>query len=298
MLSSELISKVQLVANVPEANATYTSSDILSYANMEMKTALVPKIRSVQENYFLTYVDYPINNTGTYAIPPRAIGQAIARVAIVNGTQLVPVAQTDIQLLDSTTYSPYGNYSFYIQSNKIILSGPVTGNNLRVWYYIKPSKIVLVSRCALITNINGTTVTVSSLPTDYVTNTKCDFVKATGGYECLAIDVTISNVAGLNVTLSSVPSDLEVGDYLCLANTSPFPQIPSELQEILVQRTAMKVLEAQTYTEKWNIAAARLKEMEEAAWVLLTPRADREPKKIVNQNGLFSNSRFRTNIVP
>jgi hypothetical protein len=142
--------------------------------------------------------------------------------------------------------------------------------------------------CAQITAINPSLnqVTVSALPSNISTSTTVDFVMANPNYDYTAIDQTITNIAGSVLTFASLPASLSVGDYICQSTQSCVLQIPDELIPLLSQYVVVRVLSAQSDAQALQEAISELQKLESNANLLIAPRVNGKPKRVVNTKGI------------
>lgn len=288
-LSEDLITSVKRRANVPTSQNTFQTADFLALADEEIRSKLVPLVLKHMEEFYVTYKDYSlVVNQNIYAIPYRAIAMSLRDVLLLSSTN----ADTRVGLERLSPEDLYLKTGFYIQGNSIILyptprQTPL--DTLRMPYCMRPNSLVSTSACALITAINSGSnqVTVSAVPSNITTMTLVDFVRAIPGFECTAIDQTITNIGGTTLTFSaSLPTNLQVGDYVCQAGFSNVVQVPVELQPLLFQYIVVRILAAQGDQANLKAAIAELDSLETAAGVLLAPRVAGKVKRVVKARGI------------
>ena len=286
---NELVKQVQRLAHIPLANTTFLPADVCALADDECRTAILRQILSVREAYYLTNQDVAVNATGIFPIPYRAIGQRIHEVQMVVGTLVYPLARIEPKDLTNTLNAPTNTYGFYLQANNIVTLPILPSGVCRIWHYVRPSNLVSSSTCAQVTVITSTTVTVSSVPSGYSTNVLIDFTQDQPPFGLLSYDVPITNVVGsvLSFAAGTIPTTLAVGDWICLAGTTPVPQIPLEFHPLLAQRVSVKVLESQGYLQKMEAAQKKLQEMEKDVLSIISPRDEGNSKKITPNRGLI-----------
>jgi hypothetical protein len=275
---------------IPASQVTFDNAELLLMATEEIHTYMLPRILSDRENYYLSEAgarQATVPNQAEYDIPYRAVGKMAQDVVLVdaagNQQSLVRIEPESVATFNLTsTGSPR---AFFFRNNKIVLSPTPNSANefLHTPYYIRPSLIVEVTEAAQITAINTVTntVTVASLPSTIGTTTEIDFVKNRPGFECLAIDITISSIVGLDLVFDSLPAGLIVNDWIALSEQTPMPQIPAELHPVAAQRVAVQVLGALGDVNGLRIAAKALETMEEQAYKLTHPRVHGEPRKVI-----------------
>lgn len=294
--TADLISSVKTKALVPSNQNTFTDAQILTVADEEFRTGLIPMIMDVREEFFVTFNEITlVSGQEEYDIPTRAMGMKLRDVTIVQGSGAsrteysVPMVASD-QVFDliSPLYSYTTGISFSLRGNKIVFS-PVAALNslsgtLRLYYYQRPGKFVETSDAARIDDIDTSLnqITLSNVPSAFVATATYDFIQSTPGFDTLAKDQTPTGVSGAVFTFSSLPDDLEVGDYLCLANESAIVQIAVELQPVLAQMTILRLLESIGDNNGAAIAQGKLDRLIKSTLTLISPRVDGEPKKVLN----------------
>jgi hypothetical protein len=176
--------------------------------------------------------------------------------------------------------------AYVLEGNKLVLKSSTTSGILRMRYFIRPNRLVTTDSVGEITAINTTThvVTVSVLPSTFITSVTYDLVKGKPGFDTLAMDQSVSAVGTNTLTFSTLPTGLAVGDFVCLAGESPVVQAPVELHPLTVQRTVVAGL-AGLGDAKVKVAAEMAEQMKTMALSLLSPRIVNAPKVIVNRNG-------------
>jgi hypothetical protein len=293
--SNDLAASVKGRANIPISQNTFQAADLYRFGDEEIKTRVLPMILKHMEEYYVRYVDYTIvNGQSNYLIPTRAVMSKLRDVELISSTApasripLERLTREDLSLMRSG-HAVYKS-GFYLEGNSVVLFNvqPASGYNLRLAYYCAPSSLIDVSAAAQIIGINWTTnsITVSSVPSNYSSNTILDFVKSNPGFECSAIDQTPVSVSANIFTFASLPVDLAVGDYLCPAKSSCVVQIPAELHPLLSAAVVVRVLSAQSDTNALKVAMAELQSLQAYADELLSPRVDGKPKKAVSGRGI------------
>lgn len=302
MLTTDLITSIQRRAAIPVAQVTFTTTDFMQMIDEELASKLLPLILEQMEEYYVA--DYPYNITrgqNAYPLPVRATASMLRDVQIISAADpdsISPLERLQIENLYSSTSSSYRvmikKSGFYIKSNTVYMypTPEYTQNIINLEYYTRPNSSVSPSSCAQIVSINASlnTLTVSSLPSNITTSTPVDFVKVLSGFECTAIDQTITNVAGSVITLSQpLPSNLTVGDYVCQATQSCVVQIPQELLPLLSQYVTVRILSSQGDAQSLQAAKDELTMLQVNAATLISPRISGKPKRVTNTRGV---SRF------
>ncbi len=298
-LSEDFITSVKRRCNVPTSQVTFQPVDFLALGDEEIRSKLLPLILKTMEEFYVTTLDFQIAaNVSIYAIPPRAVSMALRDVQIVqsnNTDTRIPLERLNPEDLYAALS---GNARFLIQKNGFYLQGnslilyptPVqAGDTLRMSYYMRPSSLVPTATCGLITgfNLGAQTITVSVVPSNITTLTPVDLVRAIPGFECTAIDQTISSIVGTTLTFSAaLPTNLQIGDYVCQSGQSCVVQVPVELQPLLFQYVVVRILSAQGDQTNLKAAVAELEALEKAANLLLAPRVSGKVKRATNARSI------------
>ena len=243
--TANLLSAIERRSFMPANQSTFTDAEILAMATEELRSFIAPEIINVKQEYWVYHKDYTITaSQAGYAVPDRAFGSTIREVQIVRGNQIIDLPLIPMERVNNTqTGTPT---HFYFKNDKVMLfpTPGTTIDTLRLHYHLTPGELIETSDAAVISAIDTATnvVTVTSIPSTWVTGDTFDFVKKSGGHEYRDVDLTSTLVSGTDITFSSLPSDLAVGDYICLQGYSPLVQIPFTLRETLAQHTAAAVL--------------------------------------------------------
>lgn len=285
--TSDLVQAIVNNSHIPESNRTFNPTEILALADREMRTRVEPHIASTRENYWLTTTDIPINSLNEYPIPSLAQGGGLVDIKVATGSLFIPLIRLDLSEVYSDQYSTMPSYGFYIEDGIVrLMPNNALSGHARMWYYRIPSKLVPVSACAQISDIDTETgeVTVASLPVGYSTSTELDVVAANPGFNVLMKDTKPTNVAGNVLTFESLSPRLKVGDYVCLSGQSCVVQAPMEWVEVLVQAVTCRIYEIQGYDKKLATASKALKDMEDRTLGLVSPRV-KDQVKVIKAGG-------------
>jgi hypothetical protein len=280
--TTDLLAAIKRKGMIPDSQVTFTDADLLSMADDEIRSHLVPAIMAAREDFFLTSIDYSTAST-SYDIPSRAIGMKVKAVALVdaNGSeQYLPVMDS----MDASVSNGPQFRSFWIAGNQIRFQDAPT-DTVRVYYYQKPSALVALSQCAVVSSVSGTTITTTGVPSNLTSSSTVDYVKGTAGYDLLGTDVDVSSVTATDVLVPSAPSPLLVaGCYITEAGYSPVVMIPEDLVGALEWGTVASILEAQGDLNGSALASQKADKTLAAGLRLFEPRVDGRVKKIINRD--------------
>lgn len=298
-LSSDLITSVKRRCNVPTSQNTFQTADFLALADEEIRSKLLPLVLKHMEEFYVATLDYNVGiNQTVYAIPPRATAMALRDVQIVSSTD--PDTRVGLERLNpEDMYAGISGNArflvkkngFYLQGNSVILypTPRQAIDILRLSYYTRPNQLVDANTCGLVTGVNtgARQIMVSVLPSNITASSTVDLVRAVPGFECTAIDQTISGIVSNVITMTSaLPSNIQVGDYVCPQYQSCVVQVPVELQPLLFQYVVVRILAAQGDQTNLKAAVAELETLEKSAGLLLAPRVSGKVKRVVNARSI------------
>jgi len=287
--TADLLAAIERRSFAPSNQSTFSTSEILALADEETQSLILPAILSVREEFFVTQTEVAITaNRAAIDIPTRAIGMIVREVQLVNSSghfrDLPRIEPEDVR--GSQTGSPS---AFYLKGNQIVLypAPSTTQDSLRISFFIAPGNHIETSAAAVVSAINTTTnvVTVSSIPSTWVTGNSFDLISAKGGQEYRGIDLTSTLVSGTDITLPSLPTGLAVGDYVSLAETSPLVQLPPNFRPVLAQAVAARMLQSMNQPGA-DDATKQLDRLMQAAIQLITPRVVGEDRVLLPSNWL------------
>jgi hypothetical protein len=246
--TTRIVDQVTVKGALPDGY--FQDQTILDIAYDVLLSEITPLIMFRREEYYVKSIDYAITaNQNAYAIPDRAIGMGLREVKWISGNRNFHIERMDPRYADRSDASWL--YRFYLENNNVILwpTPSNTQDTLKLSYFFRPSKLVPVSECAKITNINTSTktLTLASLPNNWSISESFDLIKGKGGYEVIDFSLTASAVSSVSNTITFVadlPSTIAVGDYVSLAGESCFPYMPQEAQIALIHGTVVGCLES------------------------------------------------------
>lgn len=156
--SADLVSAVQRKIAIPLNQRTFTSDDVLAFANEEMMISQVPDILLYHQEYFVFSEDVIlVPDQNRYAIPDRAMGMKLRDLYYVdlNGNlfEMTRINPDDKAYWQRESATVNLMQKYYLEGNDIVLapqnvSSP-TGN-LRFSYFIRPNQLVDNIRAAII----------------------------------------------------------------------------------------------------------------------------------------------------
>lgn len=307
LTSNKLISSIKRRAMIPSDQVTFENLDFLEMLNEEILYFGVQHLMSTYEEYLVTFQDFPLTANQVskeFKIPSRAIGNKLRGLFYVDTSgdlyELARIALEDLPNYNNNAINFANGFSsaFYIQDNKVILVDevPFSGGSLRMYFYLKPNKLVEEKRAGKITAIDtiSGTITVDNFPANLSQLGKVDLVQADSPNKILKYDLTPTATSAptksLTLNPADLPSDLVIGDYLNFAGETIVPQFPTELHAILAQRVAVACLEALGDAQNLSLAKSRLEQMEKSTLSTLDNRVESANQKIKNNRSTLQQS--------
>lgn len=302
--STELLASLKRRGVIPSSASTFSASDFFKVVDEEIQTYIVPLLMEVREEYLVYSEDIDVTTgTNEYYIPERAIAGKLRDVTFDDGSgtfkslSRIEPEQANASLVGTSCY--------YLQGNQIVFPGTVGTGTMRVSYYRRPNRIVATDAVgqvdAIDTDLARITFTATP-PSTFVTDPTdpplYDFIKGKPGFDTIAQDLYPLNISGgygyFSLELAGteyLPSDLAVGDYVCLAQESPIPQIPVELHPLLAERVTATILHA-LGDAKADTAYRVANEMEARLLKVLSPRTEGSSRYVSNKYGVGRNRGF------
>lgn len=283
---------------------TINTAQLLSFLNSIIQLDMVSLVDSANQEYFVRSIDVPIvASESRYRIPYRAMGRTLRDLkfhdsATTNG-RFQNMIRIDPEDLNFYQVGSRAFTAFYFKGDSVILVPDVPSSVssdavLQMWYKLKPNAPCLLEDSAVVVTINSPDITVNQVPTNLITGSLVDFIQARDGCDIYEFDKPIINIAGTTLTFDplDIPTDLQVGDYISLAQTSPvINMIPDECQPLIENKTAKLLLASigdmagSTQFDGW------ITDMEKMIEKMIEPRTDGNPQVIMNPYSLARRQR-------
>jgi hypothetical protein len=281
-LSEYLIESVMRRVRMPISQATLETWEILSIADEQMRGYIVPIAIGLVEDYLIApEYDVAIQAAqSTYRPPDRAMKlREVAFLDAAGHVRDIPrVLREDLEGADT---------GFYLDGANVVLIMPeqCPGWSLRMTYHLRPSQIVPSANVGVVSSLVRATgvVTLAASISALTGATKVDLLHGKPPFDVLAQDVTCT-VATTTVTISpasAIPASWgSAGDFVCLSQQAPGPQLHPDIFPWLAQAIAVEILDGNSDDTGFQRAAAKLKELEKHARSLLDNRVPGEPNII------------------
>jgi len=296
--SDSLIATIRLRAGLPQ-DALVTDAQILEAMNYELSQTILPMVIEAGAEYYVTWEDFPIQRPGVYEIPALASGKKLRDVHIVNNNNdenqrevigvLPQLALPNLAQNYQANYQKwYDQIGFVVIGNKLRTYPLDTYNqgNLRLYYYRRPNQCVLVSEGANITVLSATQFSVPAVPAGWPSTVQIDLIQKTPSFDCIYENVT----ATYSGTTFTVPTTelLSNGDHVNLTGETSYPQMPVDLQNMLIQSVCMRMYEIIRDDARLALASAMYDKMKANTMKLISPRVDGRVVKITSLNSIKS----------
>lgn len=291
--ATELIASVQQRAQIALAARDFGTAQILRLFNEEIDGYLVPFVAQRKLEFWVESTDLSVTaGTASYAIPSVAMGGKLRAIALLQGGIPYLLDQIDLPIAvtsQGTQLNASPPSGYYFMGNSIVLfPPPSSGSTLRVYYYRRPSQLVLNGACVQITGFPGGAaggfyrVSVAATPTAYATSVLVDLVSNVPNFTQHALASAIGPTTGTTIDIAGTqPAALAVGDWVCLAGTAPIiTGCPADLLNLLIQEVALKVCEAKGGKASAELLAAGLAKAEASAGWTIQQRNDGAMRKL------------------
>lgn len=297
-----LVTDVKTTASVPTVQPRFSNDGIINIMTRILQSKIVPLMMGAREEYFVDYEDFTIvqGSTTGYPIPSDAVGMKIRDVVLVNQSgvlNLTGLPRLSLEQISGYYFGQVVPFGFYIQNNNVILWPPnqtTPSNTLRMYFLRRTNVLTASENCGQVASIVGSVVTLEDdAPGDWEVGTILNAIDNNPAFNTQARGLEITNVSGADVTVDSV-DDLEEGYWLALEGYSPIAQVPVEVQQLLVQATALEILKSLGDTEGYQKLEIEYKQLTQYVLNVITPRADGNPKKAISAgNGIADWCGFR-----
>lgn len=291
--ATELIASVQQRAQIALAARDFGTAQILRLFNEEIDGYLVPFVAQRKLEFWVESTDLAVSaGTASYAIPSVAMGGKLRAIALLQGGIPYLLDQIDLPIAvasQGTQLNASPPSGYYFMGNSIVLfPPPSSGSTLRVYYYRRPSQIVLPIACVQITGFPGGAaggffrVTATAVPTPYAIGTLVDLVSNVPNFTPYVVGVAIGQMTSTTIDIAGAqPAGLAVGDWVSLAGTAPvITGCPADLINLLLQEVALKVSEAKGSEASTKLLAAGLAKAEASAGWTIQQRNDGAMRKL------------------
>lgn len=296
LIASKLIKSVRDRAMIPDDTTVYDDASVLEILNEEIDVGLLNTLMTLNEEHLVTYTDKAAENK-RLVIPSRAVASKLRDLQRLTGSSVREMSRVTLEEITDydSGYSSSNGDLFYIEGDEIVLLGE-SESTMRMYFHLRPNVISLEFTCAQITSIDRNTgvIQFSSIPAAFSSLAQLDFIQDKSPNKILAFDIDVTSVTistkNIVVSPASIPKRLAVGDWVCPTETSPYPNVPTEMHPMLAQRAAIYILEALGDAENLAAARGKLNQMETSVQKILDDRVEGAPRKIKSRHGFLASS--------
>ena len=280
-LTTDFIAAVRRQGSIP---STLAAADILSIGDEQIQGRFIPLLEGLRQNFFVRTLDVTPDARGRVAIPPRAVGAALRSVQLSVGNGWVPLPLRD---LGESDYVSGGGLpcAYAIDGGSLILLPSGSTGTLRLRYSARPGKMCLDTDAALAKAL--TAVAVPGASTTALTAAftgslaNVDIVSSGPAHQQKAIGAALGGAQpNLTVTNTDCLEQPIVGDYVAVADRSPFVPLPEELYSALVHAVAANLLLQLGYLEESKAQKEEAERVTREACLFLKPRNVGNPQVV------------------
>jgi hypothetical protein len=168
-------------------------------------------------------------------------------------------------------------------------------NIINISYLLQSTEFESNSDNIEIDDLTG--VEVETMPEHFVDGMLIDFLQTEGGHKTYSFDVKVprNGISGTVVFFNSsdIPEKFIVGDYLCEQYECIIPQIPSDLHNLLAERTCARILESLGDYEGAAKQDTKVDKLEGKQGTLISNRVEGSVKKVFNRHSLLRSGKSR-----
>lgn len=276
MLTSEFVTEVRRQGSI---SSDYIDTDILLDGDKEIRARFIPLLEQVRQNFFIRTLTASPDGRGRVPLPDRAVAAGVRSVQLAIDQGWVSIPQRDMAEADFA----YGGIpsAYFVDGGSIQLLPTGSSGSLRIRYACRPGKMVLDNDPSKAVRIDSVTTGASTYTVTtanvFTGSSTVDIVAAGPAHQAKAISTVRS---GLVLTLADFQEAPVIGDWLCIADTSPFVPLPEELSAALIHRVAAVILRALAYGEEAAQQAQLAEDVIARCIPMLTPRNEGNPLPI------------------
>jgi hypothetical protein len=238
--TDQLLADMKRKANLPAgSNVKFTDAQILRIAFEVLLSQVDPTLLLLHEEYDTVREDFAItSNDGTYRLPERCISGTVRQVLLVQSDgrpyPLARIGPSDAWQYEGTGVTasqPAG----YVLEGDVVRLLPVpssSGLTLRFVYRRRPASFVLTTACALVGTVGATTLVTTG--GTWSASQSVDVVRARPPLGVLVQGATATYLAGTFTFDAGVLDDVQVGDYVCAADTTCVVPLPERFYVLLL----------------------------------------------------------------
>jgi hypothetical protein len=286
-LASALITSAKRRGLLVTSDETWSAADFYAVMDEETRSVLLPLIKNINEEHLVRTYDVAVEaGVSRYRLPWRCGGEALKYVKLVadGDSDSAPLSRVEPE------HAHRGGAGFYLEDDFVVLTSAPTGGALRVAYYYRPNRLVAPEDAAQVLYLNAPTgaVTVTlangtnGIPEDFTSDARFDLIRGRPGFRTLAMDLeAIVESNTITFAPEDIPAELEVGDFIALAEETPVPQVPLEAHPYLAA-LACFAMESGLSPSRAQAREKTLEKMERSLRTLLAARTQNSPRYVHN----------------
>ena len=279
-LTTDFVASVRRQGSI---SSTMTAADIMAVGDEEIQARFIALLESVRQNYLVRELVASPDARGRVPLPIRASGAAVRSVQLQVSGSWRSLPQRQMEDPNALTQGQPGGY--YLDAGSIALLPTGTSGTLRIRYCARPGRMCLdtdTSLAVALTAVGAPGPTTTALTAAFVGSlANCDIVSSGPAHQAKAVGVALGG-AQPSLTVNNV--DLQeqpiAGDFVALADRSPFVPLPEELFSALVHSTAANILLAMAYLEEASAQEGKAQACIQAALPMLLPRNEGNPQRV------------------
>lgn len=300
MNTTEFLTRVRLMAQLPDADEDFPATQILAEASQCLFERFSQPIVNTRSGYWqYNQTISTVAGQSFYRIPSRAVVQGLELFCLTTPNAATQWYQ--LAVLTNAQAVPYKDQpasgtpqAFSFESDGIVLyPTPQTAQSLQFRFYLRPGALVAVpTYSGVITSaVTTTQLIVSSpdaTPVPWVAGSIVDIRNTDGTCEAVAIDQLVASVAdGANIATINLATPLTADQFSRLradgtqavmtADTSWVVPLPAEMVSALMSYTAAVILVDRGDAEKAAQLVSRCEAVVKTSVDLMTPRIKTRP---------------------
>jgi len=247
--ADELLADMKRKSNLPTGtNAKFSDPQMLKIAYEVLLSRVDPILTNLREEYGIMREDFAVTSAdGTYKLPERAVSGTIRQVLVVmpNGRPypIERLAEANAWQYEGTGVTASEPSFFALEDDTLrLLPVPSTsGLTLRIAYRRRPSVLVKVNTCAIVTVVGATTLTTTG--GTWAASQVVDVVRAKPPFGIPVQAATATQAAGVFTFAAGLLGKVSVGDYVCLQDTTCVVPVPERFNVLLTHLASAELLE-------------------------------------------------------
>lgn len=299
MNTTQLLASLKRRAYVPTAGTQLDDTALLSILDEATTEKVLRMVLNAREGFMRRTLTIPlVAGQSAYALPGNATGGTVLWVRYVdpnNPGNTWPVPHCDeVDLVYYPTQSFGFGCVWYFDGGQLQLVPPPAASqgNLIVAYTARPNQLTAVANTLTVVAVTGTyqvKLSANGATIGLTTGVKADIIQTDGVHDWRMVNKTATVVAD-TATFTSWDQTPQAGDYVCLTGYTPVPQLPDETHSFLALEGARRFASA-INSPKTPGLTAEVAQLQSEIADMLSPRAVKQSKRVINRVGAFRSRR-------